>query len=135
MRISIKAGIVAVATVACATLISVGGASAACIHTEWQNTMKDHVIPHITGRDCDGVLSINAQGLDAQGQLVDFGWAQAEQIGPDTFKAAFVGADATNDLTMEVNPANETMHVAIDTKYTNGTTKEWFGNYKLNSVK
>ena len=108
---------------------------AAWVHTEWHNTMTDHVIPHITGRACDGVLSIGAQGLDAQGELVDLGWIQARQIGADSFTAAYVGADATNNLVMDVDPAAKTMHVKITTQHNGGNVEGWFGDYKLLAIK
>lgn len=134
MKHAIGYGFSVTATVFAIGLMSTGPAHAACDITEWKNTMAGHVVTHITGRACNGLLSVNARGVDPQGQAVDLGWVQAEQTGQETFTAAYVGADAANNLTMEVDPANHTMRVEIVTQYNDGKKVDWFGDFELVAV-
>lgn len=134
MTNKLKTSIIFAASAVTITLLSSTSAFAACVHTEWQNTMANHAIPTIIGRDCNGNLAVSAQGVDPQGQTVDFGWAQMQQTSADEFAAAFVGADATNNLQMKVHPVNQTMNVRISSEFNDGTSTVWFGHYKLKST-
>ena len=119
------------AMVLTATLVSSGQAMAACAFTEWTNILPGHPVPTITGRVCNGDLSVNVIGADGNGNTHDFGWAAAAQVGPDSFTASFVDANATNNLQMDIIPLLKSMHVAIETKLTNGTVTNWGGDYVL----
>lgn len=130
----VKSSLLAAATFAAISLVSTGGAFAACAYSEWVSTLPNHPVPHMTGRDCNGVLALNAFGEDAQGNVTDFGWTPMLLTSPDNFSATFVGADATNDVRLTVHAIDQTMNVAITTTLNDGTVTNWGGHYKLESI-
>ena len=114
-----------------AVAMSTSSAMAACVFTEWTNVMPNHALPTITGRLCGTDMSVNVIGADPSGQTFDFGWANAAQLGPDSFEASFVDANATNTIKMDIIPVLKSMHVAIDTKLTSGSNTQWTADYVL----
>lgn len=129
----VKSTIIAAATFAAFGLASTGGALAACAYSEWASTIPNHPVPHMTGRDCDGVLALNAIGQDEFGNVKDFGWTPMTVTSPNNFHAVFTDANATNDVYLTVH-ADMTMNVGIKTTLIDGTTTNWGAHYKLESV-
>lgn len=117
-----------------ASAAATSGASAACIYSEWINTMANHAIASMTGRDCNGVLALNAIGQDAQGNTFDFGWTPMQITAPGSFAATFAGAEATNDVIMTVHASDKTMNTKIITTTNDGQVTEWFAHFRLDSI-
>lgn len=134
MSNKIRSTIIGAAAFAAFSVASTVGAFAACTYSEWVSTLPNHPVPYMTGRDCNGVLALNAIGEDAQGNIEDFGWTPMQLTSPDNFSATFVGADATNDVHLTVHASDQTMNVAITTTLNDGTVTQWGGHYKLGSI-
>ncbi len=114
-----------------AALTSTSGAMAACVFSEWTNIVPGHALPTITGRDCNGDLSVNVIGAAPNGNTHDFGWSAMQQVGPNSFTASFVDANATNNIRLDIVPQLKSMHVAIETKLNNGQVTNWGADYVL----
>jgi len=113
-------------------LLSTGSALASCAYTEWTNVAPGHPLPSITARLCGEDISINVIGADPQGKTFDFGWSEASNVGPNSFTATFVDANASNDILMEIDSAANTMRLTIDTTLAGGSeTTQWFADYTL----
>lgn len=131
MKKSIISKTLLAAIIGAATLASPASAQTTCVFTEWTNVLPGHALPTITNRVCDTDVAINVIGADPSGQTFDFGWADATQIGTDSFSAEFVDANATNKIQVNILPVLNSMHVIIETKLTSGDTTNWTADYVL----
>lgn len=130
MSKTLKSAIIAAATFTAVTIASTSGAFAACAYSEWSNTMPNHPVASMTGRNCNGSHALKAVGPDGH----DFGWTPMQSTGVNSFTATFVGNEASNDVDLTLHPVSKTMNVKIVTNYNNGTSATWGGHFKLDAI-
>ena len=132
MRKSLISRLILFTTMTSALLMSSGSALAACAYTEWTNVQPGHPLPTITARLCGEALEVNVIGSDPQGNTFDFGWSEAVRVSENSYTSAFVDANASNSILVEIDPEANTMRLTIDTQLAgDSNVTQWFADYTL----
>ncbi|MCF6302962.1 MAG: hypothetical protein L3J13_07145 [Devosiaceae bacterium] len=136
MKKSIISKAILGAIFATAAFAATGSAMAqtACVYTEWSNVEAGHALPTITSRVCGDDMAVNVIGADPSGQTFDFGWSESTRLGPDSFSAVFVDANASNKIQLNILPVLNSMHAIIETTLTGGATTNWTADYVLSKT-
>ncbi|HHG91169.1 MAG TPA: hypothetical protein ENJ90_11940 [Devosia sp.] len=131
MQKSVFSGVLMATAFVATSLFSTGSALAACTFSEWVNILPNQALPQINTRLCDAEMSVNVIGADPEGNTFDFGWSEATQSA-DSISSEFVDANASNQIQLDINRADNTMRMTIETTVqATGQSLTWYADYSL----